>query len=128
MTDDKKTILVVDDEEDVRVYFTTLFQDNGYDTIAASDGAEAQKAAHEHKPDLITLDITMPEESGLRAYRNLVENEATRDIPIIIITGISIEFKKFIHRGKQVPPPAGYFEKPVETKDLIAKVEELLAG
>ncbi|MFC2170529.1 response regulator [Calditrichota bacterium] len=126
MSESKKTILVVDDEEDVRTYFTTMFEDNGYRTMVARDGVEAEKLAHEEKPDLITLDITMPEESGLRAYRNLVENENTRDIPVIIITGITVEFKRFIHRGKQLPPPAGYFEKPVEANELLKKIRELI--
>lgn len=121
-----KLILVVDDEDDVIAYLTSLLEDSGYATISASDGAEGFKLAQEKHPDLISLDITMPEESGVRMFRNLQENEKTADIPVIIVTGVAHDFKKFIESRRQVHPPAGYFEKPIDKNEFIAKVKEIL--
>jgi DNA-binding response OmpR family regulator len=119
-------ILIVDDEPDVVAYLTTLFEDHGYNTLAAANGHEGMEKALAEKPDLITLDITMPDESGVRLYRDLQEAPATASIPVIIVTGVSPEFKRFIGTRKQVRPPAAYFEKPVDPEELISKVKELL--
>ena len=121
-----KKILIVDDEEDVVSYLQTIFIDNGFEVVKAYNGTEARNMAESEKPDLITLDITMPEESGVKAYRDLQENDTTKNIPIIIITGIDPEFKKFISSRKQVKPPEAYFEKPIDRDELLNKVNEIL--
>lgn len=122
---DKKTIMIVDDEQDVLTYLTALFTDNGYDVRTAMNGSEAMKKVETEKPDLITLDVSMPEESGIKAYRSLKENKATKDIPIILITGVSPEMKRFISARKSVPAPDGYFEKPIDRDALLKKVKVL---
>ena len=126
MENSARRILVVDDEPDVLTYLTAVFQDNGFDVLSAVNGKECMEKTRNDKPDLITLDITMPEESGVRAFKDLQEDPATTNIPVVIITGISSEFKQFISTRKQVRPPIAYFEKPIDRDLLIAKVKELL--
>ncbi len=121
-----RTILIVDDEPDVVAYLTTLLEDNGYQTITAKDGKEAVEIAKKQKPALISLDISMPEESGVKAYRELQDAAETKDIPVIIVTGISADFERFIRSRKQVDPPEAYFEKPIEPEKYLEKVAELL--
>jgi response regulator RpfG family c-di-GMP phosphodiesterase len=70
----------------------------------------------------------MPEESGVRAYRDLTSSDKTKHIPIIIITGVTHDFKGFIESRRQVPPPVAYFEKPIDREKLLVKVKELIAG
>jgi DNA-binding response OmpR family regulator len=123
---DKKKILVVDDEPDIVEGFTTFFEDNGYATISAHNGRDAFALAQSDKPDLITLDITMSEESGMRALRNLQDTEATSSIPIIIVTGVSPDLKQFIDRARKLKFPAAFMEKPVDNSELLAKVKELI--
>ncbi len=77
-------------------------------------------------PDLVTLDITMPEKSGVGVYRNLREDDRFKEIPVLIITGISDDFQQFISTRRKVPPPEGYLSKPVEPEQLLGKVQELL--
>ena len=120
------TILIVDDEPDVLSYLGAFFEDHGLKVLTARDGKEGFEKARLFHPDLITLDISMPEESGVRMFRELQEDSASVDIPVVIITGISSDFKRFIETRKHVRPPAGYFEKPVEREQLLAKVKELL--
>ncbi len=122
-----KLILVVDDEHDVRRFLTTLLEDEGYDTIVATDGEQALEMLETARPDLITLDVAMPNKSGVGTYRALRDNEALRSIPVIIITGVAAEFREFISSRKQVPPPDGYIPKPIDPVELLATVERLLS-
>ena len=126
MPDSPKTILVVDDDPDALDFFITVLEDHGYATVAARDGNEALQRLEEEKPDLVTLDITMPEKSGVGVYRKLREDDQYKDIPVIIITGVSDDFKQFISTRRQVPPPEGYLSKPVEPEQLAELVGKLL--
>ena len=121
-----KKILVVEDEPDVLTYLVTFFKVNGFNVLTATDGKTGFEIAKSDHPDLISLDITMPKESGVRMYRNLHEEPSTKDIPVIIITGVSSEFKGFIESRKQVQPPAGYFEKPIDRDAVLARIREIL--
>jgi len=121
-----KKILIIDDEEDVLAYLSAFFVDNDFYVISAPNGKEGIKKALSEKPDIITLDISMPEESGVKALRELQNNENTKNTPIIIITGVTSDFKRFIKARKQVHMPDGYFEKPIDRKLLLKKVNELL--
>jgi len=123
---DKKKILVVDDEEDQRTFMCTLLEDNGYETICAIDGEEGMDKVKSDKPDLITLDISMDNQSGIKMFRTLHKDPETKDIPVIMVTGVAAEFKTFIERQKQVDPPDAYFEKPIEQADFLKKVKELI--
>ena len=78
-------VLVVDDEPDVVTFISTVLNDNGYETVTAKDGVEALERVKERRPDLISLDITMPEKSGVRFYRDMRESDEYKDIPIVIV-------------------------------------------
>ncbi|MBM2816276.1 MAG: response regulator with CheY-like receiver, AAA-type ATPase, and DNA-binding domain [Ignavibacteria bacterium] len=121
-----KKILIVDDETDIVKYLSTFLMDNNFEVIPAFNGKECFEKAVSEKPDLITLDITMPLESGVRAFRDLQEDENTRNIPVIIITGVSHDFENFISTRKQVHPPIAYFEKPINKDELLNKINEIL--
>jgi DNA-binding response OmpR family regulator len=123
---ESKKILIIDDEEDVLTYLSVFFDDNGFNVLEARNGKEGVEKAVSEKPDIITLDISMPEESGVKALRELQENKITKNTPVIIITGIASDFKRFIETRKQVHPPEGYFEKPIDRNELLKKVKELL--
>ena len=94
----------------------------------AKDGRALVDAAERLKPDLVILDISMPEETGVRMYRNLKGDPQTAAIPVVVLTGISHEFKRFIETRRQVPPPEGYFDKPPDRTEFLAKVKELLGA
>jgi CheY-like chemotaxis protein len=124
---EKKKILVIEDEEDTASYLTTFFEDSGYDALAAKDGQEGLAMARKESPDLITLDISMPEKSGLKTLRELQEDEATSKIPVIIVTGVSEDLKSFIDKQKHISPPAGHINKPIDTEDLLKTIKSLLS-
>jgi CheY-like chemotaxis protein len=122
---DQKTVLIIDDEPDTLTYFSSLLQDNGFRTVLADNGDEGLKRVEETKPDLVTLDITMPGTSGVRCYRELRERDEWKSIPVIMITGISEDFRGFISSRRQVPPPDGYLSKPVDEDQLLQMVRRL---
>jgi len=123
---DKKKILVVDDEPDILRWLTVLLENNGYDIVTAVDGLDGIEKARNEAPDLITLDISMPKDSGVKMFRELHDSDELSGIPVIMLTGVTPEFEKFISSRKQVAPPAAYFEKPVDEKELLGKIKELV--
>lgn len=125
---DKKLVLVIDDDPDIVTFLTALLQDNGYETDSAADGAEGLKKTRDRKPDLILLDITMPEKSGVRYYRDVRDDDELKTIPVIMVTGVMKEFEGFIHSRRQVPPPDGFIRKPVDKQLLLETMQKVLAG
>ena len=128
----RRTILVVDDEPHVVAYLEMLLQDQGYATVSAANGREGMEKARAHTPDLICLDITMPEESGVRMYRSLKEDPRLASIPVLVVTAVTglggdpEPFRNFLNSRKSIPPPEGFFSKPIEREDFLAKVSELV--
>ncbi|MFH1540052.1 MAG: response regulator [bacterium] len=127
-----KKILVVDDEADVRTHLTRFLQENGFQTTDAGDGVKAMEAVKKDRPDLITLDMAMPNKSGVKFYREIKEDPELSSIPVIVVTGVtgfggkSDDFKRFLETRKQVPPPDGFVAKPVEHEELLALVNKLI--
>jgi DNA-binding response OmpR family regulator len=121
-----KKILIVEDEPDTVEWLTVFFEDHGYKTVAAYDGIQGLELTQSEKPDLITLDITMDKETGLKMYRKLCADETLSSIPVIMVTGISQDLSGFLGRKKGMREPDGFFEKPVDKEGLLKKVNELI--
>jgi CheY-like chemotaxis protein len=126
VADAVKTVLVVDDDPDARDYLATVLEDDGLAVSTAKDGSEAIAVLEESTPDLVSLDITMPEKSGVAVYRSIKEDDRFKNIPVIITTGVSDDFKTFISNRRQVPPPEGYINKPVDAEQFVKAVRKLL--
>jgi CheY-like chemotaxis protein len=121
-----KRILIVDDEQDIRTYLSTLFGDQGYETVEAKDGEEAIQKLQAGIPDLITLDVSMPEKSGVRLYREMKTDDRWKHIPIVVVTGVSEDMKTFISSRHQVPAPEGFVSKPINQKEILDTVRSLI--
>jgi two-component system, OmpR family, phosphate regulon response regulator PhoB len=126
-----KKILVVDDEPDMVTFLCTLFEDNGYVTVTAADGEEAMEKVKSEKPDLISLDLLMPNKTGIKMYRELRKDEATKDIPVVMVTGFgkddvpSMDFKEWVQK-RAIKAPEAYIEKPVKPEILMEAVRKIL--
>ncbi len=119
-------ILIVDDEADIRDYLETLLKDNNYETCTAVDGIDGMAKVEEFKPDLITLDIVMPGETGIKMYRKIKKNENLKKIPVIISTGIEQTKHLFAKDHKTMPKPEGYFEKPIDEQEFLKSIKILI--
>jgi len=122
----KKRVLVVDDEADVRAYLGALLEDNGFEVLMAEDGVQGIEAARKEVPDLITLDISMPEQSGVRTYRQLKTEEPLKGIPVIIITGFSEKMSTYLKKLAGFPFPEGFVNKPIEPEELKKLIEDVM--
>jgi len=113
---EKKKILIIDDDPVIVKYLTKLFHDNGYGTIVANDGLEADDIVKDTIPDLITLDIEMPQEWGPRFYRKLSKNKSCKDIPVIVISGLS-------SADHAIRTAVKFFAKPFDPDKLMETVK-----
>ncbi len=117
----KGKILVVDDEEDIRNLAIIILEDAEYDVVAASDAKEAFEKASSETPDLILLDVIMPEKSGLEACREMKNHQKTRSIPIVIfsVLGKTSDKEHATRMGAD-----GYLVKPFTADALLVEVEK----
>ncbi|MBM3744735.1 MAG: response regulator [Acidobacteria bacterium] len=129
-----RKILVVDDEPDVCTYLSRLFQENGYQSACAADGQQAMEAVERERPDLITLDLSMPNKSGVRFYREIKARADLKTIPVVFVTGVtgpggsSADTERFYRTRSQVPPPDGFIAKPIDPEEVLGLVAKLLGG
>lgn len=126
----EKKILIVDDEVEHIDFASTVLEESGYVPIIAMDGNEGMKKVKAEKPDLILMDILMPERSGVGMYQELKRDEETRNIPVVIVTGVAKggHFDDIIVRQSQdFPAPDGYIEKPMNAEAMLKMVDDLLS-
>ncbi len=117
-------ILIVDDEKELRDALKSILENEGYDVITAENGLIGFMLAQEKKPDLILLDISMPVMDGFTALFKLKQNPATKDIPVIILTGQYVD-EENLERGFNLGATE-YLYKPFKPTDLIARVRSVL--
>lgn len=127
-----KRVLIVDDEMDVRTFISTLLESNGYKPYLAENGEQGMEKVREIAPDLITLDVMMPKESGIKMFRDIKTQPEFSKIPVLVISGLAK--KTFLHSQKvldqfkdqQITTPEGYIEKPPEPEELLSEVKRIL--
>jgi CheY-like chemotaxis protein len=119
----QKKILIADDEASVRSLVKKLLSKN-YVVIEASDGEEAVKVAVNQKPDFILMDILMPKMDGLTACYAIKRNQATRQIPVIMLTAVDYELNRKL--SQDVMGAQGYITKPFDAQALMATIAKFL--
>lgn len=117
-------ILIVDDSPTEQATLSRMLENHGHKTTIVANGNEALEKVRETAPDVILMDIVMPELNGFQATRKLSQDEATRHIPIIIVTSKTQETDKIwgMRQGAK-----GYLTKPVEEADLLAAIKAVLS-
>ena len=128
-----KKVLIVDDDPDVRLFNTTVVEENGYIPLEARNGEEGLENIKQDKPDLVILDVLMPKQSGIRLYRELKTDKALEGIKVVLLSGIArrtfLRSQKALTEfgGEAVPEPEVYLEKPVEPEELAQVINDILA-
>jgi len=121
---DSVKILVVEDNPDLMRIMRLQLRVMGYETLAASTGLQAVEVAVQQVPDLITMDITLPDMDGLEAARRIREHPATRAVPILAVTARSLPE----HRQRCINGGCNdYISKPFTASILAERIETLLA-
>ena len=118
-----KTILVVEDNELNMKLFHDLLEAHGYSILQTRDGMEALKLARQHKPDLILMDIQLPEVSGLEVTKWIKEDDDLKGIPIIAVTAFAMkgDEEKIREGGCEA-----YIAKPISVTSFLKTVEQFL--
>jgi two-component system cell cycle response regulator DivK len=119
-----KTVLIVEDNELNMKLFHDLLDAHGYNTIQTKDGMEALSLAREHMPDLILMDIQLPEVSGLEVTKWIKEDEALKSIPVIAVTAFAMkgDEEKIREGGCEA-----YVAKPISVENFLNTVKEFLS-
>ncbi len=118
-----KTVMIVEDNELNMKLFNDLLEANGYATVQTRNGLEALDLAREHKPDLILMDIQLPEVSGLEITKWLKEDEELLHIPVIAVTAFAMKGDE--ERIRQGGCEA-YISKPISVGDFIETIKSYL--
>jgi len=126
-----KTILVVDDEPNVRQYLATVLQDAGFNVVTAGDGAEALEKIKNKIPDFISLDLIMPKKSGHKLLHELRRNKQWSRIPVLIVTAhAQDELGKGdlqdLLDNRVMSGPGTYLEKPVSPLTYVRSIQRAL--
>jgi DNA-binding response OmpR family regulator len=116
------TILVVEDEDELRELLHVGLENEGFQVLTANDGVEAVRTAHAKKPDLILMDIQLPVKSGVEATRELKDHDDTRRIPVIMMT--VLEEKRDVIKGFEAGA-YDYITKPLFLPELKARIRSV---
>ena len=116
-------VLIVEDDVLNRMFYQAVFSDSGFETVMVEDGALVHEEVRRFGPDLITMDIQLPNVSGRQLIKELQDDPATRNIPVLAITPFAgpREERRIRRAGA-----SGYLSKPVTISKLMGEVESLL--
>jgi CheY-like chemotaxis protein len=112
-------VLVVDDEADVRRFLTAVLQQRGHETLTAADGREAFDIVVRERPDLVILDLQMPNQTGTDFYRRLTKDKELRNTPVIVVSGLA-------GRHLALKEPVAVFDKPIDPEEFGDTVDKTL--
>jgi CheY-like chemotaxis protein len=126
-----KTILVVDDEPDVREYLRTVLEDAEFNVITAGDGEEALEIIHRERPDFISLDLIMPRKSGHKLLYELKKDKELSRIPVLIVTAhardeLGKDSLEDLLSNRVMSGPGTYLEKPVNPLSYVRSIQRAL--
>lgn len=116
-------ILLVEDNETIRNAFAILLEDSGYLIEQAGSGAEAMDKVAAEKPDLVLMDLGLPDGSGLEITRKLKANPETRDTRVVAVTGRTLETDR---AACMKAGCVGFLSKPINTQELLRRIPEFL--
>jgi DNA-binding response OmpR family regulator len=122
---DKKRIVCIEDEPETTNLVKLILAREGYEVLGANGGEAGLELVRKELPDLILLDLMMPDMDGWQVYQHLKEDEATRDIPVIVVTAKVQSIDKVL--GLQVAKVDDYITKPFRPEELSERVKYVLS-
>jgi two-component system alkaline phosphatase synthesis response regulator PhoP len=124
-----KKILLVDDDPDLVEAVSTILESKGYAVAKAYGGVEGLKKAQTENPDLIVLDVMMPDKDGYAVCKELKADKKYRSIPVLLLTAVvsNIPTSKYTHQMGKDTEADDYMDKPVEPDELVKRIEVLIS-
>ncbi len=121
----KKKILCIEDEQEMIDLIRLILSRRGFDVLGANGGKEGLDAIRKEHPDLILLDLMMPDMDGWEVYQQMKADETTRDIPVIVVTAKAQSIDKVL--GLHIAKVDDYIAKPFSPQELLNSVDNVLA-
>jgi len=126
-----RKVLVVEDEPDMRIFLSNLLETDGFSSTCVQNRQQGMAAASRVFPSVIIIDAMLPEEEGIRMYRDLKKNRDLKHIPVVMLS--TFDKKTFLHYRKYqasglgigVPEPDAFLAKPPEAEELLKTVRKL---
>ncbi len=123
-TSSNRLILCIEDEPEMIDLIRIILSRKGFEVKGAAGGEEGLKKIYAEKPDLVLLDLMMPDIDGWEVYQQMKADQKTKDIPVIIVTAKAQNIDKVL--GLQVAKVDDYISKPFSPEDLLSSVEKVL--
>lgn len=126
-----KTVLVVDDQLEMRLFLRTLLETHGFRPVLATDGQRGFESAQQVKPDVIVLDVMMPNEGGAIMYRKLKADARLSRVPVIMLSAVAPRtFHHYLEMlnaqsDQPLPAPEAYIEKPPTPQQVLHTLQQL---
>ena len=123
----KIRVLFAEDDPGDRIPCADFLRAKGFDVTEVTKPEQAIDCLRdtEIQYDIIILDLVMPEKSGIKFYREIKAADRWKKVPIIIVTGVSEDMRKFLSSRHQVPPPEGYLSKPINPEEILDLIGKL---
>ena len=118
---DHTTVLLIEDDRDIRNVASLRLRAAGYETMVAGDGEEGVRKAVNETPDAIVMDVRMPKKDGMAALEELKEYEETRNIPIVMLSASIVDQQRALEAGARF-----FLTKPYQGRDLLATISAVI--
>jgi DNA-binding response OmpR family regulator len=125
VTENAKRLVYIEDEQEMIDLVRLILSRRGHEVIGANGGREGLEAVRNHLPDLVLLDLMMPDMDGWDVYQQMKAEESTRDIPVIVVTAKAQSIDKVL--GLHIAKVDDYISKPFSPNELVDSVEKVLA-
>lgn len=125
MSEDTRRVVCVEDEPEMIDLFRLILNRRGFEVIGAEGGEEGLEAIRAQLPDLVLLDLMMPDMDGWEVYQQLKADEATRDVPVIVVTAKAQSIDRVL--GLHIAKVDDYISKPFSPQELLDSVEKVLS-
>jgi DNA-binding response OmpR family regulator len=121
----RKRLVYIEDEQEMIDLVRLILTRKGFDVIGANGGREGLDTVRKEKPDLVLLDLMMPDLDGWEVYQQMKADESTRSIPVIVVTAKAQSIDKVL--GLHIAKVEDYISKPFSPQELIESVEKVLS-
>jgi two-component system, OmpR family, alkaline phosphatase synthesis response regulator PhoP len=128
MTDQKKVILIIEDEPPMLNILADKLDEDGFATLQARNGEEGLRLALQHHPDLILLDILMPKMNGITTIHKLREDTWGKTVPVVMLTNVSPDSNETLQEIIKSQPAYYFVKSDIQLTEIVEKVKEVLAS